>query len=122
MNCMATIQEEQLVWRLQCVLPLPAHGRPELLKFLRGRGVTFRDSPRLMVTGVFHAGEGRGLMGQFAVDGAAGRPHLFVAPIEHLAFERGHPIAQDVEVYRKRRTESTAVSFPQENGRRSCRR
>jgi hypothetical protein len=61
-------------------------------------------------------------MGQFAVEGAAGRPHLFVAPIEHLAFERGHPITQDVEVYRKRRTENAAVSFSRENGRRSCQR
>jgi len=63
MNRMTAIQEEQLAWRLQCILPLPAYGRPELLKLLRRRGVMFRNSPRLMVTGIFHAGDGKGLMG-----------------------------------------------------------
>ncbi len=119
MNRMAAIQEEQLAWRLQCVLPLPAHGRPELLKFLRGRGVIFRSSPRLMVTGIFHAANGQGLMGKFAVEGAAVRPRLFVAPIEHLAFERGHPIAQDLAAYRKAREKRGLASLSQDNDGRS---
>ncbi len=119
MNRMAAIQEEQLAWRLQCFLPLPAHGRPELLKFLRGRGVMFRNSPRLMVTGVFHAGDGKGLMGQFAVEGAEESPRLFVAPIEHLAFERGHPIVHDLAVYRKAREKKGLGALSQDNGRRS---
>ncbi|HEY8127017.1 MAG TPA: hypothetical protein VIF88_16520 [Methylocystis sp.] len=119
MNRMTAIQEEQLAWRLQCFLPLPAHGRPELLKFLRGRGVMFRDSPRLMVTGVFHAGDGKGLMGQFAVEGTAESPRLFVAPIEYLAFERGHPIINDLAVYRKAREKRGPASLSQDNDRRS---
>ena len=122
MNRMTAIQEEQLAWRLQCFLPLPAHGRSELLKFLRGRGVMFRNSPRLMVTGIFHAAHGKGLMGQFAVEGAAESPRLFVAPIEHLAFERGHPIAQELAVYRKAREKNGLASLSQDNDRRSWRR
>lgn len=119
MNRTAAIQEEQLAWRLQCFLPLPAHGRSELLKFLRGRGVMFRNSPRLMVTGVFHAGDGKGLMGQFAVEGAKESPRLFVAPIEHLAFERGHPIVHELAAYRKAREKRGLGALSQDNGRRS---
>ena len=119
MNRMAVIQEEQLAWRLQCFLPLPARGRPELLKFLRGRGVMFRDSPRLMVTGVFQAGDGKGLMGRFAVEDAEESPRLFVAPIEHLAFERGHPIVHDLAVYRKAREKRRLGALSQDNDRRS---
>lgn len=119
MNGAAAIQEEQLAWRLQCFLPLPAHGRPALLKFLRGSGVMFRNSPRLMVTGVFRAGNGKGLMGQFAVEGAEESPRLFVAPIEHLAFERGHPIVRDLAVYRKAREKRGLASLSQDNDRRS---
>jgi len=119
MNHMAAIQEEQLAWRLQCFLPLPARGRPELLKFLRRRGLMFRDSPRLMVTGVFQAGDGKGLMGQFAVGGAEESPRLFVAPIEQLAFERGHPIVHDLAVYRKAREKKGLAAFSQDNDRRS---
>ena len=119
MNRMTALHEEQLAWRLQCFLPLPARGRPELLKFLRVRGVTFRDSPRLMVTGVFQAGDGKGLMGQFAVEGAAESTRLFVAPIEHLAFERGHPIVHDLAVYRKAREKRGLAFLSQDNGRRS---
>ncbi len=121
MNRVAAIQEEQLAWRLQCFLPLPAHGRPELLKFLRGRGVMFRDSPRLMVMGVFHAGDDKGLMGQFAIEGAEASSRLFVAPIEHLAFERGHPIVHDLAVYRKAREKRGLASLSQDNDRRSWR-
>jgi hypothetical protein len=119
MNRSATNQEEQLAWRLQRFLPLPAHGRPELLKFLRGRGVMFRDSPRLMVTGVFRAGDGKGLLSQFAVEGAEESPRLFVAPIEHLAFERGHPIIRDLNVYRKAREKRGLAFLSQDNDRRS---
>jgi hypothetical protein len=119
MNRMTAIQEEQLAWRLQCFLPLPAYGRPELLKFLRGRGTMFRVSPRLIVTGIFHAGDGKGLMGQFAVEGAEESPGLFVAPIEHLAFERGHPIVHDLAAYRKAREKRGLAFLSQDNDRRS---
>ncbi len=119
MNRMAAIQGEQLARQLQCFLPLPARGRPELLKFLRGRGVMFRESPRLMVTGVFQAGDGKGLMGQFAVEGAKESPRSFVAPIEHFAFERGHPIVHDLAVYRKAREKRGLAFLSQDNDRRS---
>ena len=79
----------------------------------------FRNSPRLMVTGIFHAGDGKGLMGQFTVEDAAESPRFFVAPIEHLAFERWHPIVHDLAVYRKAREKRGLASLSQDNDRRS---
>ncbi len=120
MNRPAAIRERQFLRRLQCALPLSAYARPMLLAFVRRRLALERTSPRLTVTNVFHAGDGKGLMCQFLVEGAKEGAHQFVAPIEQLAFERWRSIAQDIGIYRNRRNKNAVVSLPQDNGPQSC--
>jgi hypothetical protein len=103
-------QEEQLECRLRRMLPLPAHGKPPLLAFLRNHAPIERGALRLTVTNVFRSGDGTGLMCQFVVSGAAETSHIYVAPITQIAFDRRHPISQELALYRKRRCERIDVN------------
>lgn len=58
---------------------------------------------------VYYADERRGLMCQVAFDCDAPNPTLFVLPIAHVSFERAHPIAREVAIYRRRRREDWAT-------------
>lgn len=42
--------------------------------------------------------------------GTTGQPVLLVAPLTQLAFNRRHPITQDVAAYRERRAEKVVVN------------
>lgn len=52
-------------------------------------------SPQCLVTGVFDAGEERGMLCQIEFS-ATTRTHLLVAPIEHLSFGREDPVALEI--------------------------
>ena len=95
----------ELVRKLRRALPLTAHGRPSLTAALRQRLPGAIVMPRVTVTDVFYGGEKDGLMCRVHVQGAIDEPLVVVAPITQLAFNRWHPIAHDIAVYRKRRTE-----------------
>ncbi len=64
---------------------------------------------RLMVTDVFYAGEENGLMYRIDVRGSVGQPILLVAPLAQLAFNRKHPIAQEIAAYRKHHADDAVV-------------
>jgi hypothetical protein len=95
--------DDGFLWRLQRQLPLPAYARPVLMAFLRTRIANIRIAPRLRVTNMFRASEAGGLLCRFIVEETAAGQSLFVAPIEQLAFYRGHPIAREIVVCRQRR-------------------
>lgn len=97
---------ETLARRLQRFLPLPAHGRPQLVGMLKKRSSKFTASARLIVTNVYYIGGKAGLMCQ--IDLASGEPcsSVLVVPITVLAFDRRHPISRDVAEYRRRRTDN----------------
>lgn len=84
-----------IVLRLQRQLPLPAHGRPALLDFLRARGVIGSASPRLKLVGVFQAGPRGDLMCRFIIEGDASN-QSFVAPLADVALNRRHPAAKEL--------------------------
>ena len=109
MSC-ALQREEIIADRLRLALPLVAHGKPALLRFLRGRLSLGRTSPPLTVTNVFYAGGDRGFMCHFVVDGASGASRAFVAPIGQLALDRRHPIIREIAVYRKRKASLAAAT------------
>jgi hypothetical protein len=102
--------EEKLMWQLKCALPLPARGRPALQAYLRDRAVEVRHAPRLTVTNIFHAGEAKGLMCQFTIEGAAAGKSEFVASMQQLAFDRRHPITREIAAYRKRSADRVAIN------------
>ena len=103
------LRAELLVQKLRRALPLTAHGRPSLTAALRQCLPGPSRVPRVTVIDVFYAGEKDGLMCRVDVQGAIDEPVIVVAPIAQLAFNRGHPIAHDIAVYRKRRTEAAAL-------------
>lgn len=97
----ALVDEERALWRLQSMLPVSAHGRPKLLKFPRSRFALAGISPGLTVTNILYARVGMDIMCRFYVDGPASSSPSFVAPLKHLAFDRGHPIAVELAAYCK---------------------
>jgi hypothetical protein len=101
---LATRRDEQLLGRLRGVLPLPAHGKPALLRFLRRHARIERSSPQLTVTNIFDAGECGRPMCQFVVNGATEHAHIFVVPLAHLSFDRRHPLYRDIAAYSERRS------------------
>ena len=104
------LRAEQLVQRLRRALPLTAHGRrPSPSAALRRRLPGASRVPRVTVIDVFDAGEEDGLMRRVDVGEESDAPIVVVAPIAQLAFNRRHPLAHDVAVYRKRRAEATAL-------------
>jgi hypothetical protein len=58
-------------------------------------------APRLTVTNILDARDGKDIMCRFHVDGPARSSPSFIAPIEQLAFDRGHPIANAIAAYIK---------------------
>jgi hypothetical protein len=115
MRRLTLVEEERALWRLQCMLPVSAHGRPKLLKFLRSRLALGGTSPRLTVTNILYARHGKDIMCRFHVDGPARTSPSFVAPLEHLAFDRGHPIANALAAYSKGCDKRSPVSLSQDN-------
>jgi hypothetical protein len=99
-----------IVHRLRLTLPLPAYGKPALVRFLRSCLPIERTSPRLTVTNVFYAGDDRGFMCHFVVDGAVGTARMFVAPIEQLAFDRRRPIIREKAARRGHNVNATVVN------------
>ena len=83
------VEEEQALWCLQSMLPVSAHGRPKLLKFPRSRMALAGTAPRLTVTNILDARDGKDIMCRFHVDGPARSSPSFIAPIEQLAFDQG---------------------------------
>jgi hypothetical protein len=71
-------------------------GRPALTASLRHRFPCERTMTKRTVTNIFYAGEERGVMCRVDPQGVADRPILLVAPLMQLAFDRSHPIAQDM--------------------------
>ncbi len=117
---LAVVQDERVLWRLQRMLPVSAHGRSKLLKFLRGRLPLGGISPRLTVTNIFYPRDGKSLMCKFHVDATTAGMLSVVAPIEQVAFERGHPIAQELAAYSKGYEKKSAACLSQDNGPPSC--
>ncbi len=103
------ISDGGLIWRLQRSLPLPAHGRPALLIFLRAHKALKQRSPRLTVINIFDAGGASGLMCQFIVEDMIESRRIFVAPISQFSFERGHPIRQQIAAYQRHRVSGCAT-------------
>ncbi len=97
---------KRLIDKLQRALPLRAQVRAELIAASRALPAVGKNSLHCMVTHVYDAGDAKGPMCQLAFDGEALGSTLFVLPIAHVSFERGHPIARDVANYRKRRLDS----------------
>jgi hypothetical protein len=60
-----------------------------------------RRSDRCLVTNVFDAGSGLGLMCQVAIEESGANYALIVTPITDLSFERRHPIARIIANYRR---------------------
>ncbi len=118
MHCILR-QEEWIADRLRLALPFAAYGKPGLVRYLRSCLSIGRTSPRLTVTNVFYAGEDRGLMCHFLVEGAADEPRVFVAPFGQVALGRGHPIAQEIAVYRERGV-NLASGMSSSGGGRQC--
>ncbi len=102
---------EQLVQKLRRALPLTAHGRPPLTEALRRSLACANLMPRVTVTDVFYAGEENGLMCRIDVQGLADEPMVVVAPVTQLAFNRRHPIARDIDAYRKHCAETATVKI-----------
>jgi hypothetical protein len=94
--------KDRFLWRLQCQLPLSAHGRPALTAFLRNRIANIKFAPHLKVTNVFHSGAAGGLMYPFLVEDSAAEKYLFVAPVEQLAFDRRYPNSREIALCRRR--------------------
>ncbi len=117
---LAVVQDERALWRLQRMLPVSAHGRPNLLKFLRGRLPLAGTSPRLTVTNIFYPRDGKSLICKFHVDATAAGTLSFVAPIEQVAFERGHPITHELAAYSKGYEKKNGACLSQDNGPPSC--
>ena len=95
-----------LVCRIQKFLPLQAHARPQL----RGRlaGAAREDSGgagsgRLFVLNVFDTKGLGGLMCRVSLAADAVTAPAFVVPITHVAFDRRHPISQEIAHYRRQR-------------------
>jgi hypothetical protein len=86
-------KEQRSIDRLRHFLPIAAFPRRPLLIFLSARGVAGRGAPRLLVTDLFDAGEGYGLMCRFSLFGGGG-VGSFVAPLSHIALDRRHPAAR----------------------------
>lgn len=84
-------------------MPLAAHGRPLLMKSIRRRLPASGISSRCIVTSVFDAGEGRGVMCQVEFGGAA-KSIVLVAPIEHLSFHTRNVVAWDITRLLERRS------------------
>lgn len=102
-------QVKRLIDKLQRALPLRAQVRAELIAASRTHFAVKTNSLRCTVTHVYDAGDAKGPMCQVAFDGEAFGSALFVLPIAHVSFDRGHPIARDVASYRRRRLESFAA-------------
>lgn len=86
------VKQENLVQSLRDALPLSARPRPALLAFLRVRGMSSRNAPRLVIVDIFDAGA-QGLMCRFEIAGdvsACG----FVAPLAHIALDRRYRFMQ----------------------------
>ncbi len=109
-------QEQLIAHRLRLALPLAAYGKPALVRFLRNCLSIERTSPRLTVTNVFYAGDDRGFMCHFVVDGATDASRVFVAPIGQLAFDRRHPIIREIVVYRRRNASLAAANCLLDSG------
>lgn len=96
--------EDKLIWRLQRQLPLYAHCRPSLLGFLRARIGNVSIAPRLKITGVFRADCAGGIICKIVLDDGLAQQQVFVAPLEDLAIDRRHPIAQEIATRKPRRS------------------
>jgi hypothetical protein len=92
--------ETVLVQRLQRALPLRARGRPALLAFLRARGVIGSIAPKLKVIGIFPAGAQGEFLCRFTVEDGV-EMETFVAPLDQLALDRGHPVARKLDLCRR---------------------
>ena len=91
---------------LRRALPLTAHARRPLTVALP---ISLAGT-NLSVTGVFYAGEKNGLMCRLDVGGERDEPAVVMVPLTQLAFNRRHPIAQEIAAYRKRRTQAPGVT------------
>ena len=100
----AACREKQLAERLRRTLPLSAQARPSLRRFLRERIGIERCSPRLTVTNIFDSPGSSGFMCHFIVQDAREHSGIFVAPLAQLAFDRRHPLYQDISAYSERRS------------------
>lgn len=81
-------QDDKRVAKLKRGLPVWAHARPNLLSFLRERGVRVEATTALLVTDVFDAGEAVGPMCRFTLRNGTEPTATYVAPLGQLHIRR----------------------------------
>ncbi|MGD9545486.1 MAG: hypothetical protein AB7F41_13685 [Methylocystis sp.] len=86
------LTRDSLVQSLRSALPLSARPRPALLDFLRARGASGRNAPRLVIVDIFNAGA-QGLMCRFKIADESDAAD-FVAPLAQIALDRRYRSAQ----------------------------
>lgn len=105
----STTDDDYLLWRLQCQLPLLARGRPALLALLRSRGVIGNVSSRLKIVGVVQPGQRGDFMCRFVIEGGT-NAETFLAPLAQLALDRRYPIARELVRHRLQTVRPGATS------------
>lgn len=93
--------QDDVIERLQRALPLAAHGKPELLAFLRTRKLTVNKSPRLKVLSIFQLGRRGDLVCRIVIDDGVG-DQMFFAPLTVLIFDHGNPAALSAQAASRR--------------------
>jgi hypothetical protein len=102
------IDSRRLLEALRRNLPLAALPRKASAQTSLQRAAPTALSHRsCLVTDVFDAGDGLGLMCQLQIR-EGGRSSFLVTPITELAFDRSHPISRDVAKYRRMRAKRRA--------------
>lgn len=98
---------DSLIQSLRGALPLSARPRAALLSFLRARGVTGRNAPRLVIVDVFDAGA-QGLMCRFEI-AEESMASGFVAPLAQIALDRRYRFVQRLAWHARPSSRSGAV-------------
>ena len=103
-------QVEQLIAKLQAVLPLPATASPPLLALLSEQVPGLDLPPQCQITQIHYAGDEGGILCKITF----GRddPKGFFVSITHLTFDRRLSLAREIAAYQKHRVKRIRRSGP----------
>lgn len=98
---------KSLIKKMEEILPIPVRGTPELLKTLANQGNKYKSDHEFLIERVLYAGDDGGISCVLKLEPNA--KSLVCASLTHLRIANNHPLADEIQVYQKKRAISLAL-------------